>query len=357
MSDRMEAPIRVMVVDGSAYFRQSLRLFLAKDRHFEVVAVAADVATANTRLGTLRPDALVVDERLIGGSGDVLHHAIASNAAMAVLVLTQEESDRAVGPAMPGLRAGVGYLARPAEDLEARMEDFVTEVGGSVRSLLERRRARAIGSRATRPAGRTGASASRVRVSRVIAIGASTGGTVALRMILEALPPEIPGIVMVQHMPERFTGSFAENLDRAVGIEVRLAHDGDPVRPGCALLAPGNRHLEVVGHEGGHVVRVVDAPAMNRHRPSVDVLFQSVARCAGRDALGVLLTGMGVDGARGLLEIRSAGGRTIAQDEASSVVFGMPREAIECGAADRVVGLSQMAPEILRQAGLSGSRG
>ena len=178
---------------------------------------------------------------------------------------------------------------------------------------------------------------------RIIAIGTSTGGTQALETVLRRLPRTVPGIVIVQHMPEKFTALFAHRLNQICAIEVLEAQDGQRVTPGCALIAPGGRHMRVRRSGAHYVVEVRDDPPVNRHRPSVDVLFRSVAKCAGRNALGVIMTGMGDDGARGLRELFDAGAQTIAQDEASSVVFGMPREAIRLGGAGRVLALDAIA--------------
>ncbi len=182
---------------------------------------------------------------------------------------------------------------------------------------------------------------------QVVAIGTSTGGTQALERVLTRLPRVCPGIVIVQHMPEKFTAAFAERLDRLSEIAVKEAQSGDRVLPGQALIAPGGRHLALRRQGAHYSVDVIDGPLVNRHRPSVDVLFRSVARCAGANALGIILTGMGDDGATGLLEMREAGARTLAQDEASCVVFGMPREAIRRGAAERVVSLDTVDREIM----------
>jgi len=181
---------------------------------------------------------------------------------------------------------------------------------------------------------------------KVVVIGASTGGTEALREILEALPANAPAITIVQHMPELFTARFAERLNQLCQVHVKEAADGDTVLRGQVLIAPGNRHTLLKRSGARYFVEVKDGPLVTRHRPSVDVLFRSAARYAGRNAVGVLLTGMGDDGARGLLELREAGAATIAQDEASCVVFGMPSEAIKLGAASRVLPLSHMASEI-----------
>ena len=182
---------------------------------------------------------------------------------------------------------------------------------------------------------------------RVIAIGASTGGTQALEVVLAALPPDAPGIVVVQHMPERFTAAFAERLDSVCAISVLEARQAMPVRPGQALIAPGGKHLLMRRSGPRYVVDVVDGPLVNRHRPSVDMLFRSVAQCAGANAGAVIMTGMGDDGAAGMLELRQAGARTIAQDEASCVVYGMPKEAVKRGGVERTVTLDAIAREIM----------
>lgn len=185
------------------------------------------------------------------------------------------------------------------------------------------------------------------RTSSVVAIGASTGGTEAVRVILESLPPTATGIIVVQHMPGAFTPMFAQRLNRSCAIEVKHAEDGEPVRQGVALIVPGDRHATVVGGEGRLAVRLIDAPLVSRHRPSVDVLFRSVAVAAGAAATGVILTGMGKDGAAGLLEMRRAGATTIAQNADTCVVFGMPKEAIACGAAQYVLPLERIAEAIV----------
>ncbi|MDR7275846.1 protein-glutamate methylesterase/protein-glutamine glutaminase [Catenuloplanes atrovinosus] len=187
-----------------------------------------------------------------------------------------------------------------------------------------------------------------VSAERVVAIGTSTGGTRALEVVLPALPRSTPGVVIVQHMPERFTAAFAQRLDTMCRMRVREAADGDEVLPGHVLVAPGGRHMELVRMGGGYRVRVFDAPPVNRHRPSVDVLFRSVAKAAGNAALGVIMTGMGDDGARGLLEMHRAGAFTVAQDEATCVVHGMPHEAVQLGAVDREAPLESIAEVIHR---------
>lgn len=185
----------------------------------------------------------------------------------------------------------------------------------------------------------------------MVCIGASTGGTESLRVVLEALPADCPGIVIVQHMPEKFTAAFARRLDGLCRVEVKEAADGDTVLRGRVLIAPGNRHTLLQRSGARYYVSVKEGPLVSRHRPSVDVLFRSAAQFAGANAAGIIMTGMGDDGARGLLEMKNAGALTIAQDEATSVVFGMPREAIELGAADKILPLDLLSMQIV-QAGL-----
>jgi two-component system chemotaxis response regulator CheB len=188
----------------------------------------------------------------------------------------------------------------------------------------------------------------------VVAIAASTGGTEALRVVLEAMPPDCPGIVAVQHMPEGFTSAFSERLNQICQIEVKEAANGDWVREGRALIAPGNRHTLLVRSGAHYAVKVIDGPLVTRHRPSADVLFRSVAQAAGPNAVGVILTGMGHDGAAGMLEMKRAGAATVAQDEASCVVFGMPKEAIARGAVDEIVPLPRIPAVALRKARAQG---
>jgi len=194
----------------------------------------------------------------------------------------------------------------------------------------------------------------RAQERQIILIGASTGGTEAIKVLLPCMPPDCPGILIVQHMPEAFTRSFAERLDGLCRISVRVARDGERVLPGHAYIAPGHAHLLLKPWVGGYVTALADTPPVNRHRPSVDVLFRSGAACAGEHAIGVLLTGMGKDGAAGLLEMRRAGAATYAQDEASCVVFGMPKEAIAMGGARAVVPIADLARRVLEGARVKG---
>jgi two-component system chemotaxis response regulator CheB len=252
---------------------------------------------------------------------------------------------------MQALAAGAFTIfTKPSLGVKSFLSDASNDLIQAVRA--------ASGARVGRPMGKVppkvnadvvlppGGEAMVVTTDRFTAIGTSTGGTQALEYVLSALPRTCPGIVVVQHMPEKFTAAFAERLNRICEIEVREAVTGDRVLAGRALIAPGGKHLVVRRSGAQYVAEVVSAPPVNRHCPSVDVLFRSVAKYAGRNALGVIMTGMGDDGARGLLEMKQAGARTLAQDEESCVVFGMPKEAIKLGAADKVVSLAQI-PELI----------
>jgi two-component system chemotaxis response regulator CheB len=229
-------------------------------------------------------------------------------------------------------------------------DELIEKIKGAARVDVRRRRAAAAEAappEEVRPLGRT--------TNQVLAIGASTGGTVALDAILRAFPADAPGTVITQHMPATFTRFLADRLDQAARVKVKEAADGDAVVPGVALLAPGDHHLVLRRSGARYLVQVKDGPRVNRHRPSVDVMFQSVAQAAGRNAIGVLRTGMGGDGAKGLLAMKEAGASTIAQDEATSVVWGMPKVAIDLGAAERILPLTSIASEIIRIVSLSGA--
>ena len=253
----------------------------------------------------------------------------------------------------------VGFVTKPKEGLREFLTDDGNGLVAAVKAAARANVAAAASLRSQRPAA---GSAPVIRpptvqqamsrtTDRVVAIGLSTGGVQSIEVVLRGLGrTTTPGIVMVQHMPEKFTASLAARLDSQYDLEVMEARDGDRVINGRLLIAPGGRHMRLLRSGAQYVVEVKDGPPVNRHRPSVDVLFRSVAKYAGRNAMGVIMTGMGDDGARGMAEMKAAGARTIAQDEATSVVFGMPKEAIALGCVDRVVGLPQLAGEILRAA-------
>jgi len=355
--------IRVLVVDDSALVRKVLSEELAREGDIEVVGTAADPYVARDRIVTLRPDVVTLDVEMPRMDGLSFLARLMKHYPLPVVVvssLTPRHGDVAVRALALG---AVEVVAKPGSQYST--PDVAGELARAIRraarakvALLARREAaqatlalQAAGAGAGAGAARVcgAAPAPRLRTTnRVLALGASTGGTQALERVLRALPADAPGTVIVQHMPEHFTAAFANRLNAVCAVEVREARDGDPVVPGVALVAPGNRHLLLQASGAHYLVRVKDGPPVHHQRPAVDVLFQSVARAAGPNAVGVILTGMGADGAKGLLAMREAGAHTLAQDEASCVVFGMPKEAIRLGAAAEVVPLDGMAPAVLR---------
>ncbi|CAO4172904.1 protein-glutamate methylesterase/protein-glutamine glutaminase [Methylorubrum populi] len=350
------APIRVLIVDDSASVRQTLASILTAAPDITVVGTAADPFIAARRIQDEVPDVIILDLEMPRMDGLTFLRKIMAQRPIPVIICSTltEAGSRIL---FEVLEAGaVDVLPKPRIDTRQFLMEssirFCDAVRAAARARLRPGRAsgRTVEAKLTAdavmppplPGRRTMA-----ETSRVVCIGASTGGTEALRDVLETLPAECPGIVIVQHMPERFTAAFARRLDGICAISVKEAEDGDAVRPGQALIAPGGRHLLLQRSGGQYSVAVKDGPLVSRHRPSVDVLFRSAAQSAGSNALGILMTGMGDDGAAGLLEMRKAGALTVAQNEESCVVFGMPKEAIERGAAARILPLDRIAHEIL----------
>ena len=338
--------IRVLIVDDSAVVRQIFSRELAKDPELEVVGTAPDPYVARDLIVQLKPDVLTLDLEMPRMDGTTFLRKLMHYYPLPVVVVSS------LTPA--GGELALEALAAGAVDVMCKPGAAFT-VGDMSGQLIHKVKAAAqvnVKGRAAQrpPAG--GAAASPKALSRttnqILAIGASTGGTVALEGILKAMPPNAPGIVITQHMPEQFTKYFASRLDQVSEVEVREGADGESVVPGVALIAPGNKHMLLKRSGARYYVSVREGPRVNLHRPSVDVMFRSVAQAAGRNAVGVILTGMGGDGAQGLLEMRKAGARTLAQDEASCVVFGMPKVAIEIGAVENIVPLPAMPTEILK---------
>jgi two-component system chemotaxis response regulator CheB len=344
--------LHVLVVDDSAVVRMAMGEILAREPDVSL-AVASDPIIALERMRRVRPDVILLDLELprMGGL-EFLRRVMADDPIPVVVcsALAQRGADAALRATEEG---AVAVVAKPRLDVAGFLADSATMLVDALRGAAEAR-VRRRGLAPARPALAPSRPAAPTPVptgDTVVAIGASTGGTEALRVVLEALPADAPPVLIVQHMPEVFTRSFAERLNRSCRVEVREAQDRDRLRPGCALIAPGDRHLRLRRAGGRYEVDVADGPLVSRHRPSVDVLFHSVAEAAGAAAVGAIMTGMGRDGAAGLLAMRRAGAATLAQDEASCVVFGMPREAIELGAAGEVVPLERLASSILRLAG------
>jgi two-component system chemotaxis response regulator CheB len=345
--------LHVLVVDDSAVVRQALGAILAQARGM-AVDVAADPIIAIDKMRRRRPDVIVLDLEMPRMDGLSFLRRVMSEDPLPVVVCSGV-AGRGTEAALQAMEEGaVEVIGKPKLAVREFLKEsailLVDAVRGAAAARLRPRRT----SMRTRPlAGATPPApafrALSVTTDKVVAIGASTGGTEALCEILQAMPPGGPGMVIVQHMPEVFTRSFAERLDRLCRVEVKEAATGDRVTAGRALVAPGNRHTVVVRSGSHYQVEVRDGLLVSRHRPSVDVLFGSVAQAAGPNALGVILTGMGDDGADGLLRMRLAGAATIAQDEESCVVFGMPKAAIDRGAADSVFPLAGIPGAILRR--------
>ena len=346
MSTNTARKTRVVVVDDSALMRQLLTEILSADSALEVVGSAPDPLAARQKIDRLDPDVVTLDVEMPHMDGLTFLEEMMTTRPRPVLMVSSL-TERGCDTTLRALELGaVDFVTKPQLDVRAGTMALADELVRKVKIAARARlRPPAARSAATRPA----ASQALIRSThKVIAVGASTGGTEALRVFLTALPANAPGVVVVQHMPEQFTRSFAERLDRLCQIRVHEASDGDRILPGHALIAPGNLHMKVVRSGASYVVRVGAAPPVNHHRPSVDVLFHSCAQHLGRNAVGVILTGMGNDGARGMLAMHEAGARTVAQDEASCVVFGMPKEAIAAGGVDEVVPIDNVAGTVAR---------
>src|SRR5574337_1498322 len=340
----MSKKIRALIVDDSALMRQMLTVLLQRGHRIEVVGAAADPFIAREKIKALNPDVLTLDVEMPRMDGLTFLEKLMRARPMPV-VMVSSLTEAGCETTLRALELGaLDFITKPTVDIREHMDDIAEEIiakvlaAASARILPRGRRGPSAVSRGA--AALAPAPVAMIRTTdRVIAVGASTGGTEALKEFLMMLPANSPGIVIVQHMPEKFTKSFAERCDQLCTIRVKEAQDGDRVLAGHAFIAPGNYHMALRRNGAQYFVNVYSAPPVNRHRPSVDVLFESAAECAGRNAVGVIMTGMGADGAKGLLKMRQAGARTIAQDEASCVVFGMPKEAIALGAADHVLSL------------------
>ncbi len=335
--------IEVMIVDDSAVVRQVLSGLLNGAQGIVVSHAVANPLLAIERMKTQWPDVIVLDVEMPRMDGITFLRKIMAERPTPV-VICSTLTEKGAQTSMDALAAGaVAIITKPRLDLKQFLHDSADELVSAVRPQPTVKHTADV---ILPPAeGR----ATLQTTERVVALGTSTGGTQALEEVLTALPRVCPGIVIVQHMPEKFTAAFAARLDSVCQISVKEAANNDRVVPGRALIAPGGKHMLLRRTGAYYFVEVVDGPLVNRHRPSVDVLFRSVARCAGANALGVIMTGMGDDGAAGLLEMLKAGARTLAQDEASCVVYGMPKEAVKRGGVEKTLPLNQIYREILQQ--------
>ena len=351
---------RVLIVEDSPVMQQLLADLIRRDPELEVAGIAGDPYEARELVKSLRPDVLTLDVEMPRMDGlTFLERLMRLHPLPVVMVSSLTERD-----AEASLRAlelgAVDVIAKPKASGSQGLTEFALTIADSLRAAARADLGRHSAQARPRAAPRLldGPSDRSALEGRLIAIGASTGGTEAIREVLSELPKDVPPIVIVQHMPEMFTRMFAKRLDEQCRISVSEAKDRERLQPGCAYVAPGNWHMAVRRSGRGFESRVEQSAPVNRHRPSVDVLFDSVAECAGEGATAVILTGMGGDGALGMRRIKSAGGHTLAQDEASCVVFGMPRSAIELGCVDKVAPLGGLAERIMQRirAG-SGSQG
>lgn len=359
--------IDVMIVDDSAVVRQVVSNILSKDKSINVYAAVADPIFAMKRMQMKWPDVVVLDVEMPRMDGVTFLRQIMQQRPTPV-VICSSLTEKGAEVTMHALEAGaVSIITKPKLGLKEFLIDSSNDLVNAVKVAAKARLSNIV----ARPSpiavqnsiptqnpavGLSGNETSKHETAaqsfskttdKVVAIGTSTGGTQALEAILTSLPPDCPGIVIVQHMPEKFTSMFAQRLDSMCQIKVKEASHGDFVKQGLAIIAPGGKHLKVKRSGGHYCVEVFDGPLVNRHKPSVDVLFKSVAEQVGANAAGFILTGMGDDGARGLAEMRNAGAYTVAQDENSCVVFGMPKEAIKRNGAEKVLSLDKISAEIL----------
>lgn len=343
--------VRVLVVDDSALMRQLITEILQSDPGIEVVAAAADPFAARDRLLQLKPDVMTLDVEMPRMDGISFLEKLMAGRPMPVVMLSSL-TEKGAQTTLRALELGaIDFVTKPKLDVTSGMQTIAEEIIEKVKQAATARVQRRAKSapRAVYDGPKPLASSALISgTHKVIAIGASTGGTEALLEVLTMFPSDAPGVVAVIHMPEGFTKSFGDRLDRHCRIRCKEAEDGDRILPGHALVAPGNFHMEVQRSGAVYSVRVFSAPPVSRHRPSVDTLFHSCAKVLGRNCVGAMLTGMGNDGAVGMAAMRRAGAHTIAQDEATCVVYGMPKEAVVAGGVEKVLPLKQIAPALLQ---------
>ncbi|MEY2655281.1 MAG: hypothetical protein RLZZ524_2309 [Pseudomonadota bacterium] len=348
--------IQVYVIDDSAVVRQTVAHLLAGLADIELIGSAPNPLIAAEALRRLKPDVLLLDIEMPGMDGlTFLRQLMTSNPIPTVICSTlTNEGGKVV---LEALAAGaVAVLGKPKLGLKQHLQESKLELIQTLKAAARakpRRKSADSGSDAADPGpvplrGAAAAGVHALAINKPVVIGSSTGGTQAIEWVLRQMPADAPGIAITQHMPEKFTALYAQRLDGLCAINVREARDGDRLERGVALIAPGGRHMQLRKAGGQYYAVVSDGPPVNRHKPSVDVLFRSVAECAGRNALGIIMTGMGDDGARGLLQMHETGARTVAQNEETCVVFGMPKEAIKLHAVDDILPLDAIGRAILQ---------
>lgn len=349
----MKPIIKVLCVDDSALIRDLMTKIIDSQPDMTVVATAPDPLVARDLIKRHNPDVLTLDVEMPRMDGLDFLERLMRLRPMPVLMVSSL-TKRGSEITLKALELGaVDFVAKPEVGIREGMLEYAGMIADKIRAAAQARPRRQ-----DRPAGsgtpREVLKAPMLSSEKIIIIGASTGGTEAIRQVIEPLPANSPAVLITQHMPGGFTRSFAERLDRLCRVTVKEAEAGERVLPGHVYIAPGDWHMRLSRSGANYVIALDDGPPVNRHRPSVDVLFQSAADCAGRNALGVILTGMGRDGAAGLLKMREAGAHTVAQDEASCVVFGMPKEAIALGGAIETIGLPDIAAHLVQQMHVAG---
>lgn len=352
--------IKLLIIDDSALVRQVLTKVFSSDPEIEIIGTASDPFIAVRKMQEVKPDVITLDIEMPRMDGITFLQKLMAQHPIPVVVISTLALEGA-DTALMALESGaVEVIAKPKINTKDALEECTARLCNAVKTAyyarVERKR---ITNQRKEKASEATSSVSVVpkrknniirTTDKVVAIGASTGGVKAIKEVLRQLPIDCPGVVIVQHMPALFTKQFALRLDRECEVSVKEAEDGDSILRGHVLIAPGNQHLIVKRSGAKYIIKLIDEPLVNRHRPSVDVLFQSVANSVGKNAIGVILTGMGADGAKGMLEMKTTGAYTIAQNEESSVVYGMPKEAVKLKAIDKVLGLDQIAQEIIKKA-------
>lgn len=351
--------IRVLVVDDSASVRQTLTEILESDPNIKVLAAASDPFFAAQRIEQEIPDVITLDIEMPRMDGITFLKKVMSQHPIPV-VICSSLTEKGAETTLKAMEYGaVEIIRKPRIGTKQFLEESRIQICDAVKAAarvnlkpISKAEEMIVRPKLTADAviPKISSQAMVRTTEKVVAVGASTGGTEALRMFLEALPEDAPGIVIVQHMPEHFTQAFAQRINGLCRITVKEGEDGDSVIPGKAIIAPGNSHMMLKRSGARYYVEIKDGPLVSRHRPSVDVLFRSTARYAGKNAVGIIMTGMGDDGARGMLEMHQAGAHTIAQDEKSCVVFGMPKEAIAMGGVDKILPLKSIPSYLINAA-------
>jgi two-component system, chemotaxis family, protein-glutamate methylesterase/glutaminase len=352
----MTKKIKVLIVDDSAMVRNTLFEILSSDPGIEVIGTAADPYLAAHKMRVEAPDVITLDVEMPRMDGITFLHKIMNQHPIPVVICSSLAAERSE-TALKALEYGaIDIIQKPALGAKDFLMESRIRICDSVKAAAIAKLKKRIGMREVSPKltadailAKPNSHAMIKTTEKVVAVGASTGGTEALRVLFEALPVDCPGIVVVQHMPENFTKAFAKRLDSLCQVSIKEAVNNDTVLRGQVLIAPGNHHMLLKRSGARYYVEIKDGPLVSRHRPSVDVLFRSAARYAGKNTIGIIMTGMGDDGAKGMKEMKEAGAYTIAQDEVTSVVFGMPNEAIKLGAVDKILPLNMIAPEILKE--------